>query len=96
MCGLPGAYGVPDAARAGKFEAKEAGRAVERFVRESNGFQMLYADTYMDREEFRQMFDHSLYDKLRTPEVQAAFPDVYDKVGRVKTKDAPTDPKSAN
>jgi len=77
-----GAYGIPDAARVGQFNACGAGRAVEQFVRDQHGFQMLYADTYMTKEELRQMFDHSLYDKLRTSEVQAAFPDVYEKVGR--------------
>ena len=29
-----------------------------------NGFQMMYADSYMTREEFRLMFDHTLYDKV--------------------------------
>lgn len=42
---------------------------------------MLYADTYMTREEFRVMFDHTLYDKLREDyDCKAAFPEVYDKV----------------
>eukprot|EP00658_Telonema_sp_P-2_P005351 TRINITY_DN12001_c0_g2_i4.p1 TRINITY_DN12001_c0_g2~~TRINITY_DN12001_c0_g2_i4.p1 ORF type:complete len:263 (+),score=38.53 TRINITY_DN12001_c0_g2_i4:161-949(+) len=75
-----GAYGVPDAARLGKFDAIRAGRAVEEYVRQNRGFQMLYADTYMNRQEFREMFDHSLYDELRTTELQAAFPDVFYKV----------------
>jgi delta24-sterol reductase len=26
---------------------------------------MLYADTYMTREEFQEMFDHTLYNKMR-------------------------------
>jgi delta24-sterol reductase len=44
---------------------------------------MLYADTYMTKEEFRQMFDHSLYDKTRIKlECKNAFPEVYDKVSR--------------
>ena len=33
-------------------------------ARNVNGFQMMYADSYMTREEFRQMFDHTLYDKV--------------------------------
>jgi delta24-sterol reductase len=42
---------------------------------------MLYADTYMTRTEFREMFDHSLYDRVRTKSKSAeAFPEVYDKV----------------
>jgi delta24-sterol reductase len=44
---------------------------------------MLYADSYMTKEEFRQMFDHGLYDKMRDKlNCKAAFPDVYDKVNR--------------
>ena len=34
------------------------------FDRNVNGFQMMYADSYMTREEFRLMFDHTLYDKV--------------------------------
>ncbi len=42
---------------------------------------MLYADTYMTREEFRQMFDHSLHDKLREElDCKKAFPEIYDKI----------------
>ena len=26
---------------------------------------MMYADSYMTRQEFRDMFDHSLYDQMR-------------------------------
>ena len=46
-------------------------------------FQMLYADTYMTLEEFREMFDHSLYDKMRKQlDCEKAFPEVYGKVNR--------------
>lgn len=45
---------------------------------------MLYADTYTTREEFRQMFSHSLYDRVREtlPGCLDAFPEIYDKVNR--------------
>lgn len=44
-------------------------------------FQMLYADCYMNREEFWEMFDGSLYHKLRKQlGCQDAFPEVYDKI----------------
>ena len=44
---------------------------------------MLYADSYMTREEFREMFDHTLYDKMRKElHCEDAFPEVYDKVNR--------------
>ena len=46
-------------------------------------FQMLYADTYLTLEEFRDMFDHSLYDKMRREfDCEKAFPEVYGKVNR--------------
>ena len=46
-------------------------------------FQMLYADSYLTREEFRTMFDHSLYNNMRKKyDCLKAFPDVYDKVNR--------------
>lgn len=44
-------------------------------------FQMLYADCYMNREEFWEMFDGSLYHKLRKQlGCEDAFPEVYDKI----------------
>ena len=44
---------------------------------------MLYADSYLTREEFRKMFDHTLYDQMRAKlNCEKAFPEVYDKVNR--------------
>ena len=58
-------------------------RAVEDFVRRVNGYQMMYADSYMTKEEFRAMFDHTLYDEMRERyQCKEAFPDVYDKVNK--------------
>ncbi|XP_031567980.1 delta(24)-sterol reductase-like [Actinia tenebrosa] len=75
-----GGYGSP---KVKDFNATRCLRNVEAFVREVHGFQMLYADSYMTREEFRQMFDHTLYDKLRKElDCHKAFPEVYDKVSR--------------
>jgi delta24-sterol reductase len=75
-----GAYGIP---KAKNYHAEKTTRNLEAFVRKVNGFQMLYADTYMTREEFRSMFDHSLYDELRKKyDAIDAFPEVYDKVSR--------------
>lgn len=52
-------------------------------LRLSSSFQMLYADSYLTREEFYEMFDHSLYNKMREKlSCQGAFPEVYDKVNR--------------
>lgn len=75
-----GAYGVP---KVPKFNAQRALRQVEKFVREVKGMQALYADTHMTRDEFREMFDHELYEKMRAKyNCAAAFPDVFDKVGK--------------
>ncbi|KAK3590755.1 hypothetical protein CHS0354_017269, partial [Potamilus streckersoni] len=75
-----GAYGV---AKAKGFEAIPSTRKIEAFVRQVSGFQMLYADTYLTREEFSEMFDHSLYEKMRQKlDCDKAFPVVYDKVNR--------------
>ena len=61
--------------------AVESTRTVEDFVRQVGGFQMLYADSYMTREEFEEMFDHSAYKTIRKRfNCDNAFPDVYDKV----------------
>ncbi|GBP96419.1 hypothetical protein EVAR_96001_1 [Eumeta japonica] len=53
-------------------------------VTKKKGFQMLYADTYTTLEEFRAMFDHALYDKVRQtlPYCTEAFPEIYGKVNR--------------
>ena len=49
--------------------------------RSVNGFQMLYAYTYRSYDEFREMFDHTHYDKMRAQYGgNKAFPEVYDKV----------------
>ncbi|XP_041133522.1 delta(24)-sterol reductase-like [Polyodon spathula] len=73
-----GAYGEPSSKQ---FEAQASMRQLEKFVREVHGFQMLYADVYMNREEFWEMFDGSLYQKLREQlNCKEAFPEVYDKI----------------
>lgn len=75
-----GIYGEPGIEN---YQAKITTRKLEQFVREVKGFQALYADTYQTREELRQMFDHSLLDKLREEKNAVnAFPEPYDKVSR--------------
>lgn len=80
-----GAYGTP-----GKegFDNAVALPLLEKFVIAHRGYQALYARTFMSREDFRTMFDHSRYDLLREqlPYCRQAFDEVYDKVssrGRV-------------
>jgi len=81
-----GVYGVPGCGtgRPGQtdFVAAPSCRRGEDFVRDAEGFQMLYADMYQTREEFREMFDHTLLDKMRAQSAMTrkAFPEVYDKV----------------
>ncbi|XP_012941138.1 delta(24)-sterol reductase [Aplysia californica] len=75
-----GAYGTP---RTKGFSTVPSTRRLEDFVAEVKGFQMLYADSYLSREQFRAMFDHSLYDKMRKQlDCEKAFPEVYEKVNR--------------
>lgn len=76
-----GAYGNPSMEG---FNAREACRKAEDFVRAKKGYQMMYADSFMSREEFREMFDHGKYDELRRKMDRClqAFPEVYDKVSK--------------
>ncbi|XP_038219324.1 delta(24)-sterol reductase-like [Zerene cesonia] len=76
-----GVYGVP---KADGFETVSSTRRIENFVTQQKGYQMLYADTYTTRDEFREMFDHTLYDKMRDtlPYCKDAFPEIYGKVNR--------------
>ena len=55
-----GLYGAP---QSDQFDPEKSLRKVEQFVRKSGGFQMMYANSCMTREEFREMFDHTLYDR---------------------------------
>jgi Delta24-sterol reductase len=80
-----GAYGT---VRKTPFDNEEALPALERFVMAHGGYQALYAKTCLSREDFRAMFDHRDYDRLRErlPNCRQAFDEIYDKVstrGRV-------------
>lgn len=75
-----GVYGVPK--RPG-FDVYAVTRRIEDFVRSVGGFQMMYADSYMTQQEFRTMFDHQLYDRMRKRlGCDGNFPQVYDKVNK--------------
>jgi len=66
-----------------RFDSVKTTRKVEEFVRSVNGFQMMYADSYMTKTEFRDMFDHTLYDEMRSRlKCEGNFPEVYDKVNK--------------
>ena len=79
-----GAYGIPRAVLEKRhFDIVAISRRVEKYVESVRGFQMLYADSYQTRTEFRQMFDHTHYDVMRTKlGADAAFPEIYDKTCR--------------
>ncbi|OGT34925.1 MAG: hypothetical protein A3F11_06105 [Gammaproteobacteria bacterium RIFCSPHIGHO2_12_FULL_37_14] len=77
-----GIYGIPAAVKNNQpWDAKSTIRKAEQYVREAKGYQCLYADIFATREEFEQMFDHTLYKKMRIKyKAENAFPYVYDKV----------------
>jgi len=76
-----GAYGTPTIPG---FDGNSTLKKLEQFVIDHSGYQALYARTLMSEDQFRQMFDHELYDKLREqiPFVKKAFDDVYTKVAK--------------
>jgi delta24-sterol reductase len=58
-------------------------RALERFLIEHRGYQALYATTCLSREEYRTMFDCTLYDRVRRAYgAEGVFMDAYAKVRR--------------
>jgi len=77
-----GAYGVPRAVKQGEvWDAKANIRQMEHWTREVGGWQATYTDLFCTRKEFRAMFDHTLYDKVRARlGCDDAFPEVFDKV----------------
>jgi delta24-sterol reductase len=77
-----GAYGVPRAVKQGEpWDPKIEIRDMERWTRDSGGFQATYTDMYCTRREFRKMFNHDLYDEQRQKyDAVSAFPEVYDKI----------------
>lgn len=77
-----GVYGTVRVKRS-EFNAKRTTRQIEDIVANANGFQMLYADCFRTQDEFRKMFDHRLYDRMRKQlNCEHAFAEVYDKINR--------------
>lgn len=75
-----GLYGVPGVKN---FDAANCTRAIEEKCRQMNGFQMLYADTFMSKSEFHDMFNHDLYRTVRERyNLNKMLPEVYDKVNK--------------
>ena len=67
--------------RGEKYNALVAVRQMEQFLLEHRGYQGTYAVSMLSRDEFRRMFDLTLYDEVRRSYGAAnVFIDVYDKV----------------
>lgn len=77
-----GIYGIPRNVRQKKsWDAEKAVRSMEKFARDHNGFQMLWADTFMTKDEFEQTFDLTDYHKIRHKyKADIGFPEVWEKV----------------
>lgn len=77
-----GVYGVPGTVKQNKsYNPVIAMRKMEEFTRNVGGYSFLYADIFMTRNEFEQMFDLSLYEVVRKKyKAEGAFPHLYDKV----------------
>lgn len=77
-----GVYGTPGKVRRKKkYDAVAAMTSMETFIRESGGYSFLYADIFLNEEEFNEMFDLTLYNQCRRKYgAIGAFPDLYHKV----------------
>ena len=76
------AYGVPKDVREGKsWDAKKAYRAFDKWTRDVGGFCPFYTDLFCTRKEYRQMFDHTLWETCRKRlGADDAFPEPFDKI----------------
>ncbi|KAL1501913.1 hypothetical protein ABEB36_007146 [Hypothenemus hampei] len=77
-----GIYGVPGfVKRKEPYNPVKAMREMERFTIDVGGFSFLYADIFMTRKEFEEMFDLTLYELVRKKyHAEHAFPHLYEKV----------------
>ncbi|XP_068620513.1 delta(24)-sterol reductase-like [Battus philenor] len=77
-----GVYGVPGKVKEKKaYDPVAAMREMEKFTRDVGGYSFLYADIFMTRKEFEEMFDLKLYEVVRKKyNAEGAFPHLYDKV----------------
>ncbi|GJQ66671.1 hypothetical protein Trydic_g4638 [Trypoxylus dichotomus] len=77
-----GIYGVPGYVQTKeKYNPVQAMRDMEKFTRDVGGYSFLYADIFMSKKEFEEMFDLTLYEKVRKKfHAEGAFPHLYQKV----------------
>lgn len=72
---------LPQVKRREPYDPVEAMRSMEKFTRDVHGFSFLYADIFMTRDEFEEMFDLTLYEEVRRRYgAEGAFPHLFDKV----------------
>merc|ERR1712166_1135887 len=78
-----GIYGIPRDIRANPsqpFLMVRAVRRLESWIRSVGGFQHTYCDSFQREDEFKTMFDHTLWAKMRSKySAERTFPSVYDK-----------------
>uniref|UniRef100_A0A1B6C4R1 Delta(24)-sterol reductase n=2 Tax=Clastoptera arizonana TaxID=38151 RepID=A0A1B6C4R1_9HEMI len=75
-----GLYGTP---KVEDYDSVKTTKEIEKYVSDVKGYQMLYAGTYASEDEFRDMFDHSLYNRIRKRlHCEKAFANVYGKINR--------------
>lgn len=84
-----GVYGIPKPVKEGnpdQYQAVRTMRKMEHYVREVSGAPFLYADTFLTPEEFEEMFNLELYNKVRTTyKAMGNFPTVYQKTTHTRT-----------
>ncbi|MBW1758432.1 MAG: FAD-binding oxidoreductase [Deltaproteobacteria bacterium] len=78
-----GIYGIPQRIKDGdeRFDTVTRVRKLEREVRSLGGFVHTYCDLFGTEDEFHEMFDHNLWQEMRTKYAgEGAFPTIYEKV----------------
>ena len=77
-----GIYGIPGAIRRHEnFDMIATSQALEKFTLSLNGCHMLYADIFMNKAEFENMFAHQHYRAMRKHyHAETTFPEVYEKI----------------
>ncbi len=77
-----GIYGIPKAVLEKKtWDMVTVSRKLETLTCSKGGYHLLYADIFMTRDEFEEMFNHEHYKAMRKKYLaENAFPEVYDKV----------------
>ena len=94
-----GVYGIPSMAvdaptqtatqqAIAQGQAVSAMRTIEKFTRDNQGAPFLYANTFMDREEFGKTFDLALYERVRAKyDASEHFPHLFDKTSGCQALD---------